>query len=362
MRLLWVEILKILAVFGVILLHVSAPFLVPYERSMEWWTGNMYDSFSRWCVPLFVMISGALVLPRAAEFSLRHFLFVRIRRIAIPLLVWSAIYFSYRILVKGDDLVFLEFIPMMLSGPVFYHLWFIYMLIILYLFAPVISAFLNNTKEKFAWYLVLLWFFWASILPVLHEPLNFETYLMTDMDEYSALKLSGYFLLGFLLKERFIYSKVMLLILLLIFLTGGAVTAIGTYVMSRNTGAFHPFFYNYYSPTVVAMALPLFLLIKNMFNTRREITANGAERIRMNSPRFLQKIGNSVFGIYLVHALVLELFRDGRLGFVIDHTSAFGIAIPLMAGIPLFAACIFIFSLGTIIFFRYIPILRNIIA
>jgi surface polysaccharide O-acyltransferase-like enzyme len=361
-RLLWVDILKILAVFAVILLHVSAPFLIPYERSMEWWTGNIYDSFSRWCVPLFIMISGALVLPRAAEFSLRHYLVIRIRRIVIPLLVWSVIYFSYRVLVKGDDLVFSEFIPMMLSGPVFYHLWFIYMLITMYFFAPVISAFLNNTEEKFAWYLILLWLCWASILPVVHEPLNFETYFMTDMDEYSALKLSGYFLLGCLLRERFIYSKVMLLSLLLIFLTGGAFTAIGTYVMSRNTGDFHPFFYNYYSPTVVAMALPLFLLIKSIFNTRKEITENGTERIRMNSPRFLQTIGKSVFGIYLIHALLLEIFRDGRLGFVIDHTSAFGIVIPLMAGIPIFAACIFCFSLGIILFFRNIPILRHIIA
>lgn len=201
MRLLWAEILKILAIFGVILLHVSAPFLVPFENSREWWIGNIYDSLSRWCVPLFVMVSGSLLLQGAGEKSLRWFLLRRVRRILIPFLIWSIVYFLYRIHIKGDDLVLSQFFPMLLTEPIYYHLWFIYMLIVLYMFAPAAGSFLNRAPQKHVWYLLALWFFWASLLPIIDKPLDFQTYFTPNMDDYSPLKLSGYFLLGYALRD-----------------------------------------------------------------------------------------------------------------------------------------------------------------
>ncbi len=362
MRLLWADILKIIAIFGVILLHVSATFLVPFERSRDWWIGNIYDSLSRWCVPLFVMVSGSLILPGAGKQPLRRFLLTRVRRILIPFLVWSGIYFFYRIHIKGDDLALSEFFPMLLTEPVYYHLWFIYMLIVLYLFAPAASTFLTTAPARHIWYLIGLWFLWASLLPILDQPLDFETYYNPDMDDYSPLKLSGYFLLGFILKDRYARSGGSFSMVLLIFMFGGAATILGTYMMSLNRGEFHPFFYKYFSFTVVAMTVSLFLLVKSIFHTRRETTEEGDERIRMNSPKFIQKIGMSVFGVYLAHALVLELLRDGRFGFTIDHTSAFGAALSPAIGIPVFAVTVFTLSLVPVLIIRFIPILRDLIA
>ncbi|SDB60763.1 Surface polysaccharide O-acyltransferase, integral membrane enzyme [Desulfonatronum thiosulfatophilum] len=362
MRLLWVDVLKILAIFGVVLLHASAPFLVPFEDSAAWWTGNIYDSFVRWCVPLFVMVSGALVLPGADKVPLREFLLVRIRRILIPFLVWSAVYFFYGIQVKGDEYGIGDFFPLLFSEPIYYHLWFIYMLVTLYLFAPVISALLNQAPRKFAWYLVGLWFCWASVLPIIHELFDYETYFVSDLNEYSALKLSGYFLLGYLLKDVTVQSKSRLFLPALVFLAGGAATSVGTYLASRQAGEFVHFFYDYFSITVVAMAIPLFFIVRSVFDTRRVITENGNERIRMNSPKLLQRIGKSVFGIYLIHALILELLRDGRLGFTIDHGSAFGMTLPLAVGIPFFALSIFVLSLSLVFIFSLVPFMRKIIA
>ncbi|MGB3222466.1 MAG: acyltransferase family protein [Desulforhopalus sp.] len=362
MRLLWVEILKLLAIFGVIILHVSASFLVPFENSREWWIGNIYDSLSRWCVPLFVMVSGSLLLPGAGKKSLRWFLLKRVRKILIPFLIWSAVYFLYRIYIKGDNLVLFQFFPMLLTEPIYYHLWFIYMLIVLYLFAPAAGSFLNRAPPKHVWYLIALWFFWVSLLPIIDKPLDFQTYFTPDMDDYSPLKLSGYFLLGFLLRDWQIRPGWPILMVLLVFVTAGAVTIIGTYMMSDNRGEFHPFFYKYFSMTVVAMAVSLFLLVKTVFHTRKEITAEGQEIIRMNSPIILQKIGMSVFGVYLIHALILELLREGLLGLTIDQTSAFGITMSPAVGIPFFAMSIFLISLAVVFVMRFVPFLRDMIT
>ena len=362
MRLLWADVLKIIAIFGVILLHVSAFWLVPFQETREWWIGNIYDSFSRWCVPLFVMVSGALLLPGADKRPLRRFLLVRVRRILIPFLVWSVVYFLYRIHVKGNDLPLSGFFVMLLTEPIYYHLWFIYMLIVLYLFAPAASAFLNNAPAKHVWYLIALWFFWASLLPIIDKPFEFTTYFTPDMDDYSPIRLSGYFLLGYALRTWHARSRWTLAGLVFLFLLGGITTVLGTYFMSKATGKFHPFFYKYFSVTVVTMTLSLFLFVKSILHTHKEITEDGEERIYLNSPELLQRIGMSVFGAYLVHALVLEVLRDGLLGFTINHTSAFGMEMPLEIGIPVFAVSIFIASLVPVFIIRSIPVIRDIVT
>jgi surface polysaccharide O-acyltransferase-like enzyme len=362
MYLLWADILKVIAVLGVIFLHVSAPFLVPFSPSREWWIGNIYDSLSRWCVPLFVMISGALILPKAGKVPVKQFLLVRVRRILVPFLIWSAVYFFYRIHIKEDPLVWFAFFRILLTEPVYYHLWFIYMLVVLYLFAPAISAFLNNSSRKHAWYLIVLWFFWASILPIIDTPLDFEPYFTPDMDDYSPLRLSGYFLLGYMLKDARVRSVIQWAMLILAFVIGGTVTVFGTYLMSLNRGEFDPFFYKYFSITVVIMTISLFIIVKSIFDTRKEFRADGTEWVRMNSPKYMRRLGMSVFGIYLIHALILELLRDGVLGFSIDHTSAFGIEMSAGVGIPVFAMSIFVLSVMVVIIIRQIPILRDLIA
>jgi surface polysaccharide O-acyltransferase-like enzyme len=83
---------------------------------------------------------------------------------------------------------------------------------------------------------------------------------------------------------------------------------------------------------------------------------------KTSSPRILQEIGMSVFGVYLLHALVLELLRDGRFGFIIDHTSAFGLEFSPALGLPLFALSIFVVSIVPILLMRQIPIVRDIVT
>ena len=66
-RVNWIDNVRILAVFFVIWLHVSGPVVVnqPDVASFNWWVGNVADAMSRWCVPLFVMASGALLLSKS---------------------------------------------------------------------------------------------------------------------------------------------------------------------------------------------------------------------------------------------------------------------------------------------------------
>ena len=62
-RIAYFDVLRILATFAVIVLHLSAQHWADTDvYSRAWQAFNLYDSAVRWAVPVFVMISGALFL------------------------------------------------------------------------------------------------------------------------------------------------------------------------------------------------------------------------------------------------------------------------------------------------------------
>ena len=92
-RLLPLEVLRTLAALAVVGVHVAAMWLVarPGANDSLWWAANLWDSFLHWCVPVFVMISGALWLGSTRPESARDFYRRRAQRLVWPLLGWTLI-------------------------------------------------------------------------------------------------------------------------------------------------------------------------------------------------------------------------------------------------------------------------------
>ena len=62
-RIVYADLLRIIATFAVIVLHVSASkwYDTPV-KDFNWQIYNLYDSLVRWSVPIFVMLSGMFFL------------------------------------------------------------------------------------------------------------------------------------------------------------------------------------------------------------------------------------------------------------------------------------------------------------
>lgn len=60
-----IDAARIGACFMVVVLHVAAVEFHDFDE--RWWASNFYDSFTRTCVPLFLMITGVLLLGRQEE-------------------------------------------------------------------------------------------------------------------------------------------------------------------------------------------------------------------------------------------------------------------------------------------------------
>ncbi|WP_052466562.1 acyltransferase [Beduini massiliensis] len=179
------DIARVVAIMAVVMIHVSAAFVMSNELgSLEFIWGNIFDSISRIGVPLFVMISGALMLDEERPFSIKDLFSKRLPQIIFLLIVWSAIYaVGYKLvipLVKGESISIKSFIAGFASGH--YHLWYLYMQIGLYLALPFLRAIVcKKNKNLVLLYLAisLLTQFTIPVIQALSLQFGFVAHLIT---------------------------------------------------------------------------------------------------------------------------------------------------------------------------------------
>ena len=149
-RFFYADFLRALAVAAVIVMHNSSDLADQYGKvpMPDWWAGVFYNGISRFCIPVFVMLSGAFLLRPGKEVGMKELFFKRLARLCIPLLCWSIIYVAYNYYTgqaQGDeeDPVKKFNLPDTLytfyKGPVIFHLWYLYMLIGIYLLYPFLN-------------------------------------------------------------------------------------------------------------------------------------------------------------------------------------------------------------------------------
>ena len=142
-----VDLIRTVAIIGVILLH-SANDLTSQQMNwfeiVRWNTVTVYQSIGRLGVPLFLLLTGALLLqPSKLTEPIGVFFKKRVARIALPFIFWGAIYFAWDFLVvhKIGTLPITQsnIIQGILTGP-YYQFWYLYLLLGLYLVTPILRA------------------------------------------------------------------------------------------------------------------------------------------------------------------------------------------------------------------------------
>ena len=98
-RIYYFDYLRIICSFLVILIHVSSQYYYRFDiNSYEFKIAYYYNGFSRFSVPNFFMISGALFLNKDLSFKIIFNKYIK--RIFIHILLWSIIYAFININLK----------------------------------------------------------------------------------------------------------------------------------------------------------------------------------------------------------------------------------------------------------------------
>lgn len=304
-RTLYFDILRILATFAVIFLHSACASWDMDNFSFDWNVRNIYDSAVRWCVPVFVMISGALFLNPEKHISIKKLYTKNIVRIITAFFLWGTIYAAYNFFINNDHNL-IGFVLNILYGQ--FHFWFLYMIIGVYITIPILRQIAQNkTATK---YFLIMAFVFTFILPlslsIISKLLptiisNGGSIISLLYHYFESLDLalfagySGYFLLGYYLNaNKCKYTNLIYTIGILSFIAIGGGTVLSFYIF----GEFKDFLYKYLTPFVLFEAIAVFLFIKN-HTPKIKFSAKAISLIT--------KISNLCFGIYLVHILVLWL-------------------------------------------------------
>lgn len=321
-HIVWLDVMRFVAMFTVVCCHCADPFnfytgeIPDNIGEIKFW-GAAYGAFLRPCVPLFVMITGALLLPVKGEASV--FYKKRIPRVLWPFLIWSVLYnlFPWFTGVLGlNPDVILDFFPY--SGeeatqqslsvslkniaeiPLNFslldvHMWYIYLLIGLYLYLPIFSAWVEKASDKAKlWFLAawgittLLPYYYEYVSPYLWGTCSWNSYGML----YYFAGFNGYLMLGhYLRKLEWPVGKV-LAIGIPMFVIGYAVTFFGfRHVTSlpEFSDELLELFFTYNSLNVVMMTAPIFMLVK---------------KVNIKSLTIQKALANLTlcgFGVYMVH-------------------------------------------------------------
>lgn len=293
----WIDAARIAAVFAVVMLHASAYYVTGIEiGSSAWWWGNILDSLSRWCVPVFVMISGALLLDTRKNEPLLEFYAKRALRIGPPLVAWSVIFMVWNMskaaIIHGDVGYFSK--PRQFFGfPAHYHLWYLYMVVSLYLLTPLLRMLTRAMTRVQAWWLTGFLILAAALAQgwkILNGPSPVEPFFLW------FLPYLGYFFAGHLIATSTYRPQP--LHTLAFFGASVCLTAMGCFVLSKmyklEIGLY---FYDYLSITVIPMALSAMWLFKLL-------------PLHRWPQRPIQWAANLALGIYLVHPIFLESLRE----------------------------------------------------
>lgn len=330
----WIENSRAIATIAVILLHVAADLLYTIGKGpIEiWWIGNIYDGLTRFSVPLFFMISGALLLNK--DYELKTFLKKRFVRLVPPLLFWSLVYLVYNNLIYETTVYnVLEFIKTVVRGLLYGsedHLWFVYEMIGLYLFIPIIRKYINHSTTNEILYFLIIWIITVlAYNPYLHK--YFPSVNLLNFTGYMGYMILGYYLTTFTVKKNF-------LAFLFIFV-GAFATIYGTYVESLAINSYSGIYYDYHSINIVVFTLGVFLLLK-----KTSINNKTARKI-------IAFISDHSFGVYLGHILVLQILNRNGLDWTIASP---WLTIPFITICCLIVSLVIVYLLRLIKFGKYI--------
>lgn len=292
MKILYMEYLRFLAAISVIIIHVTgrAAYVLGGDvtTNPEVFIASVsIDSFFRFCVPIFFMISGALMF-RKEEINIKSFLINRFNRIVVPVIIWGYAYsFTYN---RGMTLI--DHTKNVLLGNGFYHLWFLYSIIGLYLITPIIHKFIKSSSKNEIEYFILVGTICNLIIPIVNKYFQIDLGSVLNLNYvagYLVYFVLGYYLMVYDIKLINTRKKC-----IIIYLLSTIVMMLSTLTSSFIEGTYNISFISYSWILVMIQSVSVFCLFKNIeFRDNR-----------------VSKLSSLFMGIYILHIFILEGYQN----------------------------------------------------
>lgn len=281
----FIHLARALACIAVVAIHCVSvlPISIAQGLTASWWSLNIVISASIWAVPLFVMVSGALLLDK--QESIIVFYRKRVEKIGVVAAIWIPFYFIFYHFYRGDSLTVFGIIQKVLHST-FDHLYFLILILELYFITPFLRVLLRKiSTESFLFLIALFLFigiFWTR-----------SSFVLTMFVPYLGVYLGG----SFLMKHG--STKLQLKWLALGIVTTILGIIMGNLVLTMRMGERYQqdmFLYYHLGVQVIILTSLVFLLLKQ---------STVESYLSKELQKKITQISNASLGIYILHPFVL---------------------------------------------------------
>ncbi|EKC0291074.1 acyltransferase family protein [Escherichia coli] len=316
-----IDIAKAVSCFMVILLHVTAVRF--YQFSDQWLIINILNSFTRVSVPIFIMVTGYLIVnSKNTTFSEIP---RRCKRVVICLIAWSFFYIIADSISYGDvkNINILKSITSVINGPIKYHLWYLYSLIGFYIASPILSILLSYSSKNTIITVLSIWFVVSGFYTIKTYYGIWYVDLLWTYNLSIFSNMTGYLLLGSFISTIKASRKTISLSLYL-YVIMSLFTAFMTYRYSSELGKPNELFYSYLSPqTIIGSACLFYYIVNAKFSKRFSSICAFISSISLGiycvHIFFLEKISSIIGGsVYSIKLLTFTLFMTTILSVVVS--------------------------------------------
>lgn len=293
------DLIRVIAALAVVMIHLSVSFVSEYpDDTIEFTLGNIFDSLSRIGVPLFFMVSGALMLNEKKTVTICSILKKNVLNIFLLLVIWSAIYavlfYCVYPIMQGQPIIIKDLIDTFVFG--YIHMWYLFAAIGLYLVTPILRCFVKKDNSKMVLYCIILsclLVFLIPLLSVFSSQIAFLDYVKSYINKFSIGFLAGpvtYYLLGWYIVNVGFCKHARLVLYV-----AGIISAILTIVITQaNPNEMS----NTYSNTNILILIYSVATFDFIYNNYK-----GNEK----SNKLIKFLSDLSFGVYMMHIIVLHI-------------------------------------------------------
>ena len=333
-----IDLIKALAITGVVLIHVSAGGFSGSVGSGGWLSALFWGTVSRASVPLFFLCSGALLLDPGHDLPMKKLWGRNILRLLAALLFWAMAYKVY-FLWQGGALTAANLIQAAKDVLFFHHqnhLYYLHIALLVYACLPVTRLLVRHGDRRLLEYALGLWFLLGILYPTVKGFWPFT--LLTGIPVQWRLNMTwaaiGYGLLGWYLRRYPLSQKAAGL------LAAGGLAFIfgGTWWMSLRQGTLYQTFLEGMSVGVCLLAMGIYGLCVRL--------PAPSDRVRQG----LAWCSGASFCVFLVHIFFLDQFR--RQGWMLTE-------LPLLLSIPLVSAALLVCGGAVYAVLSRVPVVKR---
>ena len=332
----YISLVKILASYGVIVLHINNFWSINIKNKRKWIIANLYESLFYYSVPFFVLCIGATLLNFNERYGLIEYNKKRMIKVFIPLVGWTIILYFYKVYIlkniRKENFDFVSLCNYFFQSKLYHIFDSLHIFLITYMFIPLLAYIEKSKKFKVYLYYFIFLLITQTIIPYLINLFGNKIIFIYQVKIGYLI----YIFAGYIIHNQN-FSMTWKIIIYILGIFSFLIHLIGTHVLALKNNKIIRTHKGYLNLPSVIYSCALFLFIKEYSH----IIINIFKR------KYINSIGSLTLGPFFMHLTIKETLEKFTCFKALTNLNI------LLSSLLLFLICVILSSI-----MRRIPIIK----